>query len=111
FPAPSVSGGRDVKAKLARNARRDRGSVCGIVATSLRGAKRRSNPRGDKKARVDCFASLAMMMLFGRFGSLKIEFVARPGRHHPRMRMIQYSRAVVIELRNRSVLDTRMRGV
>src|SRR5205809_4800928 len=40
FPAPSDLRRRDVRAKLAWTARRDREG-----ATSLRGAKRRSNPR------------------------------------------------------------------
>src|SRR5467141_4053553 len=55
FPAPSiVKSGETVFAKLGPIAPRDRGG-----ATSLRGAKRRSNPlllRGN----MDCFASLAM---------------------------------------------------
>jgi hypothetical protein len=32
-------------------------------------------------------------------------------RHHPRKRMIQYSRALEIEPRRHGVLDTRFRGV
>jgi hypothetical protein len=48
-------------AQLGRIAPRDRGGVLEIRATSLREAKRRSNPlflslRGE----MDCFASLAM---------------------------------------------------
>jgi hypothetical protein len=45
FPAPSDFRGREFKAKLGRNARRDREAAFENAATSLRGAKRRSNPK------------------------------------------------------------------
>src|SRR5258705_8868026 len=55
--------GETVFAQLGRLAPRECGVVCEIVSTSLRGAKRRSNPlllRGN----MDCFASLAMTALY-----------------------------------------------
>ena len=54
--------GRDVLAKLARIARRDRGVVSGIRATSLRA--QRSNPLLLSGCLMDCFAALAMTVTY-----------------------------------------------
>src|SRR5260370_42141032 len=74
--------GETVFAQLGRLAPRECGVVCEIVSTSLRGAKRRSNPlllRGN----MDCFAC-------ARNDGLNTRHTFN--RHRPRKRTIQYSR-------------------
>src|ERR1700722_14562451 len=64
--APTPSLGRIIQPQLGRIAPRECGRVCGIRGTSLRGAKRRSNPLLLLYCRMDCFAEPVIGRAFAR---------------------------------------------
>jgi hypothetical protein len=94
FPTPFM--GREINANLGRNVPRDREVVCGIRATSLRGAKRRSNPYFHC-GKMDCFASLAMTVSTAPYPPA---VVAREGGRS------SIPETPMMEARSRGVLDT-----
>ncbi len=84
FPAPSIFQGERFLQNLGRLAPRECGDISEIGTTSLRGAKRRSNPL-LLSGNMDCFAC-------ARNDGLNTRHTFN--RHRPRKRAIQYSRDV-----------------